>query len=1110
MNGDMTSVSETVQIEEFSAPESSMLLRERVKRLMGNDLHASWKSLPEVKSSGLLEMLSERKIALEELKFCLITCEVVYNSELAELLSLSKRSVSWADPLPSFNRQTIASTIEKVKRCSDGFLSTFEKQWNMKPVVNLTVLHKMFEDMVPQLQNYVTYCNHQEDLCAVLHTAMRSKYEIVAASFSNRLNVERVMLPLQHLRLYRLLFQDIHSMLLSTTNRLDSFYCKRILTDITKLLEECYKVLRSLHGSRYVEKLNRILEENVHGFEAHPAGCDTSKHQENNLSGTSVVCGKVSSDSVEDTDSKCSERGTLPQVNVNGCPSVKHQCLNLQTIERNSRDVVQCGDKFNMMVKREDPIEVCGRKAAGVALTCRSLPSNRERCMIHAEVQPTKNSYKRNSYLTKPKYSVSEFADSIHNTSVEGRRRCSCLYETESRSGRNEGSKKHITLFENRVKISIDNNKTLHIISSNNCNDKPPHTTTSHHLCIPNLSENLTNSGPESSSVKHVITRCSVHDKLKVKNCQIHNSCLQPSKMQIHSAPSLRLQYNNCEKLSEQCNPDEQLDTRFVLNKPTSPVPPPLKPLLIKGDAVSFKDDLHTNSVQRESESFTHEANREVHCKSLHEEEKCSDHFSLLKYGSASSDIPSSISPTEEAAANKSCISKKLPRHEQQIFISSYDLGCLGVLCEPQLPLLKANTRMDEIYNHYEPMNEFFRRSSHELEPVSHSESLDRKVNSRNRTECDKGQKTYVVSSIRVDDCGNAYEECKPCDINHMNGDNLNNRTPSSYDAPLYQAYNFGGVKHSNTKVEENIYTEPDEPVYEEINFPLKPEPQSNDKEVSIPRLEISKPFGSSQRVRWVDITEVMRSGLLDNMDASQIALQETKYEMITSEISYYMSLSILETVFITSNELTDRTVLPEEDHATLFSSIRKVKQCSEKFLEVLLDGWQEDLALGYLCHAVSTFVSSDNLRVYVDCCANQIYRDKTLQLLKLTNCKFTNAVLNLEADPACQMFSLQTFLTLPMQRVTRLPMVVQAIIRRLPSNHIEHGVWSETLVQLQKIVKECNEAAGKAQTLATQLCNHHVQPNVKTQSLNMKQHFQEMKQKTVWKMFTLGKQKVT
>lgn len=153
--------------------------------------------------------------------------------------------------------------------------------------------------------------------------------------------------------------------------------------------------------------------------------------------------------------------------------------------------------------------------------------------------------------------------------------------------------------------------------------------------------------------------------------------------MQIHSFPSLGLQYNNYEKLSEQCNADKQLESRFVVNKPTSPVPPPSKALFIKDEAVSLKDDLLTNGLHRKSECCTHEANREVHCTLLNEEEKCSDNFSLVnsqlhKYRSPSSDISASmtkdISSTEEAAAEKSCIIKQLPRHEQQIFISSYDL----------------------------------------------------------------------------------------------------------------------------------------------------------------------------------------------------------------------------------------------------------------------------------------------------------------------------------------------------------------------------------------------------------------------------------------------------
>lgn len=97
---------------------------------------------------------------------------------------------------------------------------------------------------------------------------------------------------------------------------------------------------------------------------------------------------------------------------------------------------------------------------------------------------------------------------------------------------------------------------------------------------------------------------------------------------------------------------------------------------------------------------------------------------------------------------------------------------------------------MDEMYNHYyEPMNETFRTNYRELEPVGLCESLDSKVNGGTRTECGKGKKTYSECNIKVDDCGNAYKECKPCNTNHMNVDNLNCRTLSAY-----QPYNVGGV----------------------------------------------------------------------------------------------------------------------------------------------------------------------------------------------------------------------------------------------------------------------------------------------------------------------------
>jgi len=69
-----------------------------------------------------------------------------------------------------------------------------------------------------------------------------------------------------------------------------------------------------------------------------------------------------------------------------------------------------------------------------------------------------------------------------------------------------------------------------------------------------------------------------------------------------------------------------------------------------------------------------------------------------------------------------------------------------------------------------------------------------------------------------------------------------------------------------------------------------------------------------------------------------------------------------------------------------------------------------------------------------------------------LTNSEFNSALSKLQADPVCEMFSLQSFLILPVQRVARLPMLVQAIIKRLPSDHAEHSVWTDTLVQLRKV----------------------------------------------------------
>ena len=54
--------------------------------------------------------------------------------------------------------------------------------------------------------------------------------------------------------------------------------------------------------------------------------------------------------------------------------------------------------------------------------------------------------------------------------------------------------------------------------------------------------------------------------------------------------------------------------------------------------------------------------------------------------------------------------------------------------------------------------------------------------------------------------------------------------------------------------------------------------------------------------------------------------------------------------------------------------------------------------------------------------------------LYRAENPKFVETLRDLESSPVCQSLAMHSFLMLPMQRVTRLPLLVEAIYKRLQS----------------------------------------------------------------------------
>lgn len=77
-----------------------------------------------------------------------------------------------------------------------------------------------------------------------------------------------------------------------------------------------------------------------------------------------------------------------------------------------------------------------------------------------------------------------------------------------------------------------------------------------------------------------------------------------------------------------------------------------------------------------------------------------------------------------------------------------------------------------------------------------------------------------------------------------------------------------------------------------------------------------------SKRVLWSELEEVRQSGVLDVISANERALQETIFELLTSEASYNTSLTVLQDLVFASDQFT--TYVGQKDTEILKSNLEQ------------------------------------------------------------------------------------------------------------------------------------------------------------------------------------------
>ncbi|KAF7705637.1 rho guanine nucleotide exchange factor 15 isoform X1 [Silurus meridionalis] len=215
----------------------------------------------------------------------------------------------------------------------------------------------------------------------------------------------------------------------------------------------------------------------------------------------------------------------------------------------------------------------------------------------------------------------------------------------------------------------------------------------------------------------------------------------------------------------------------------------------------------------------------------------------------------------------------------------------------------------------------------------------------------------------------------------------------------------------------------------------------------------------SFQRTLWQDQPAVQESGILNTITPEECKYQESMYEVLTSEVSYLRSLRVLTDHFMESRELSDNLI--NRDKKTLFSNILRIREVSEKFLKDLEDHLDESLLLTNICEIIN-YHAQHNFPAYIDYIRNQIYQEKTFTSLMQTNTGFATAIAHLQEAPVCQRLPFSSFLLLPFQRITRIKILIENILKRTAVGTKQEEMASKALAAVSKIIDECNTQVGK------------------------------------------------
>ncbi|CAL8337361.1 unnamed protein product [Lota lota] len=218
----------------------------------------------------------------------------------------------------------------------------------------------------------------------------------------------------------------------------------------------------------------------------------------------------------------------------------------------------------------------------------------------------------------------------------------------------------------------------------------------------------------------------------------------------------------------------------------------------------------------------------------------------------------------------------------------------------------------------------------------------------------------------------------------------------------------------------------------------------------------------------WQDLDEVKERGVLATLSPREVHRQEAMFEVIGSEASYLRSLAVAVDHFLASKTLS-RTVSPLEHHI-LFSNLRHVMSASESFLVALECLLRECVVMPQLGDLMLQHCPGFRA-LYVPYLSNMMFQEALVNKLLQENKRFVSILKTLESDPMCQRQSLKSFLVLPFQRITRLKLLMENVLRLTEPDADSYLNLKKAVEALHKVIMECNEGVKRMKQIEELVC---------------------------------------